>query len=74
MELKTQGSRRLQQEAERQSILVVDDDALIRDLVAKVLKNYRILQADNGEDALGILREERVDVVLTDVMMPSMNG
>ncbi len=74
MQLKAQGARHLQQEAERQSILVVDDDALIRNLIAKVLKDYRILQADNGEDALAMLRDERVDVVLTDVMMPSMNG
>jgi signal transduction histidine kinase len=72
--LKAEGARHLRLEGEQHSILVVDDDLLIRELVAKVLSDYRVLQADNGQDALGILMQEKVDVVLTDVMMPSMNG
>jgi len=56
------------------SILVVDDEIVIRDLCSKVLKGYRILQAGNGEEALKLLERESVDIVLTDVMMPRMNG
>ncbi|AMV71298.1 HAMP domain-containing sensor histidine kinase [Desulfuromonas carbonis] len=56
------------------SILVVDDEIVIRDLCSKVLKGYRILQAGNGEEALKMLERESVDIVLTDVMMPRMNG
>jgi signal transduction histidine kinase len=55
-------------------VLIVDDDALIRDLCARVLSHYRVLQADNGRDALQLLERERVDLVLTDVMMPAMDG
>jgi len=56
------------------TILVVDDEAVIRDLCGKVLKGYRVLEAENGEDALELLDREDVDLVLTDVMMPRMNG
>ena len=56
------------------SILVVDDEIVIRDLCSKILNGYRILQAANGEEALKILERESVDIVLTDVMMPRMNG
>jgi len=56
------------------TILVVDDEAVIRELCAKVLKGYRVLEAENGEEALDLLDREDVDIVLTDVMMPQMNG
>lgn len=65
---------RLRQEQDRGGILVVDDESVIRDLCAKVLKGYRIHHAANGEEALQIIAREPVDVVLTDVMMPRMNG
>lgn len=55
-------------------ILIVDDEDVIRELCAKALRGYRILQAADGAKALGILEQETVDVVLTDVMMPQMNG
>jgi signal transduction histidine kinase len=56
------------------SILVVDDEAVIRDLCVRALKGYRTFQADNGETALKLLQREEIDLVLTDVMMPRMNG
>lgn len=65
---------RLSQVPESRSILVVDDEIVIRDLCAKVLKGYRILQAGNGEEALQVLERENVDIILTDVMTPRMNG
>jgi signal transduction histidine kinase len=64
----------LQQRLDGRSILVVDDESVIRDLCAKILKGYRILQAENGAEALRLLERETVDVILTDVMMPIMNG
>lgn len=65
---------RLRQEQDRGGILVVDDESVIRDLCAKVLKGYRIYHAGDGEEAMQVIAHEPVDVVLTDVMMPRMNG
>lgn len=56
------------------TILIVDDEMVIRDMCSRVLEGYRILQAGNGREALGVLERESVDVVLADVMMPEMNG
>jgi signal transduction histidine kinase len=72
--LNVNGEPQLTQHTEGRSILVVDDEIVIRDLCAKVLKGYRILQAENGEEALKLLERETVDIILTDVMMPRMNG
>jgi hypothetical protein len=63
----------LSQRPER-CILIVDDEEVIRNLCAKVLQGYRILQAADGEEALRVLEREKADVVLTDVMMPQMSG
>lgn len=74
MRLQTEGGMETRQEEERRCILMVDDESVIRELCARVLKGYRVLQATNAEEALGILSRETVDLVLTDVMMPGMNG
>jgi len=71
--LQTERALTMQQESGR-SILIVDDEDVIRDLCAKALRGYRTLQAPDGEEALRLLAREEVDVVLTDVMMPQMNG
>jgi CheY-like chemotaxis protein len=57
-------------------ILVVDDSPTIRKVVCSILdeKGYDTLSAENGDDALGKLRGEEVDLVLTDFVMPKMNG
>ncbi len=59
---------------ERDPVLVVDDDPMIRDLCSRALDKYPVLQADNGHEALKLLEQERVGLVLTDVMMPAMSG
>jgi signal transduction histidine kinase len=63
----------LQEKAEK-NILIVDDEAIIRDLCIRALKGYRVLEARNGEDALAVFAQGGVDVILTDVMMPGMDG
>lgn len=57
-------------------ILVVDDDKNTRMLLKAVLEseNYTVVTAENGEDALYVLDESHVDLVVLDVMMPKMNG
>jgi len=61
---------------EQRQILIVDDDADIVCIVEAMLKGqgWHVLSAFNGEDALRIIREERPDLVLLDIMMPRMNG
>ncbi|MCX7635204.1 MAG: response regulator, partial [Syntrophales bacterium] len=58
-------------------ILVVDDYAMTREMIVEALQQsgYRsIKEADNGLDALNILKTDNVDLVISDVMMPQMNG
>lgn len=59
----------------RESILIVEDNADIRQYLSRELgKSYRTLEAENGEEALNILKEQEIDLILTDVMMPVMDG
>ena len=74
MRIELLGQPQLRQEPERPTLLVVDDEAAIRDLCARALSDYRIVEAENGRDALEVLDREAVDLVLVDVMMPVMNG
>src|SRR5262245_29783587 len=60
-----------------ETILVVDDDAAVREYCCSVLahEGYRVLPADSGLEALEICaRGERIDMALVDVMMPGMTG
>ena len=74
MRLETRDEAQLIQQLEKPTLLIVDDEEIIRDLCARALKDYRILQADNGQAALKILAQQEVDLVLADIMMPIMNG
>jgi CheY-like chemotaxis protein len=59
------------------SVLLVDDDAILREAVAVGLEEfgYDVLTADDGESAQAVvLGGARVDVVVTDVVMPKMSG
>lgn len=58
------------------TILVADDQALVRLAVKGILrsKEYEILEVDNGADALALARGHRPDLVLLDVQMPELNG
>ena len=58
-----------------ETILIVEDNADIRQYLSQELKpSYQILEAGNGAEALNILKEKEVDLILTDVMMPVMDG
>ena len=55
-------------------LLIVDDERLEREgvkyLLAQENKEWRIYETANGKDALRILREEKIDLLLTDIKMP----
>ncbi len=57
-------------------ILLVEDDVEIRDVLGEALEleGHAVMTASNGRDALDVLRTERPDVVLLDLMMPVMDG
>lgn len=60
-------------------ILIVDDEAHIRMLIEQTLEELEdegvvFLMAENGEEALQIISEEKPELVFLDVMMPKMNG
>lgn len=58
------------------SILVAEDDtALNRMICAKLTKaQYRPIPAFDGQDALSVLEQEHIDLIISDVMMPHMDG
>ena len=57
-------------------VLVIDDEAHIRRVIELKFKNqgYRVTTATNGEEGLDIIQTEQPDVVITDIMMPKMDG
>src|SRR3982751_2479803 len=57
-------------------VLLVDDDRAIRDSLARALdlEGYEVLTATDGAAALEVVREEHPDVIVLDVMMPSVDG
>ncbi len=55
-------------------ILIVDDNFEMRTYLKTILNAYTCLEAENGEEALKLLSNEKIDFVLTDYMMPVMNG
>lgn len=60
----------------KNNILVVDDEKEIRDLLEINLKveGYNVFKAENGEEALKILEDTKIHLIVLDVMMPKMDG
>jgi DNA-binding NtrC family response regulator len=58
------------------SVLIVDDDQMIVDLLATVLKKcgLKVYRAKNGFDAWNLYNNAKIDLVLTDIQMPDMDG
>jgi CheY-like chemotaxis protein/chemotaxis signal transduction protein len=63
-------------DAERRVVLVVDDSATIRALHRSVLQSvgYDVVTADDGAEGLSLLHRRGVDLVITDIQMPRMDG
>ena len=60
------------------TLLVVDDEPdamrLFQRMLTSATSGYRVLRAGNGREALNILRSQRVDAILLDLVMPGMDG
>jgi CheY-like chemotaxis protein len=60
---------------DKKRVLIADDEPGIRLVVTRMLdKDYIVLEASNGEEAVQMAGRERPDVILMDLMMPSMDG
>lgn len=58
------------------TVLLVEDENPVRLFGARALrsKGYKVVEAHNGEDALELLRDENFDLLITDMIMPNVNG
>ncbi len=56
------------------TILVVDDNESNIDMILAILKEYDVIPSTSGEDALALIKEESIDLVLLDILMPGMDG
>src|SRR5579862_2458789 len=58
------------------TILVVDDRPTNRDLLVTLLgyRKHRVLQASDGDEALRVVLAERPDLIISDILMPTMDG
>lgn len=57
-------------------VLVVDDEVGIRDVIKEycLFEHFDVLEAENGYDAINILKDNEVDIIVLDIMMPKMDG
>lgn len=58
------------------TVLIVDDEERIRLLIKEYCLNekYTVLEASDGIQALDVIKENKVDIVILDIMMPNMDG
>ena len=58
------------------TILIVDDSIIPRQMLSELLKGYnlKVIEAENGNEAQEKLNSEKIDLVVTDLIMPKMNG
>lgn len=58
------------------NILIAEDEERLRKIVVKYLSNegFRVLEAENGEEALEIFEKNEIDLAILDVMMPKVDG
>lgn len=56
------------------TILVVDDTVENLDVLEELLQEYRVIDATNGKDAIALVKQQKPDLILLDIMMPNMDG
>ena len=73
--LNNSGTLKISEKNDKPCVMVVEDNDDFRSFIAECLKErYRIVEANNGENALDLLHNNNVDIILSDVMMPVMDG
>ncbi|MBE8721522.1 hybrid sensor histidine kinase/response regulator transcription factor [Sphingobacterium pedocola] len=62
-------------EMQQLNLLLVEDNEDLRQTIQSILsRNYNVFQANHGEEALAILHQHEIDIVISDIMMPVMDG
>ncbi len=61
-------------DADAQKILLVEDHADVRYYISSLLRDYQLIEADNGRQALELAYQEIPDIIISDIMMPEMDG
>ncbi|MFI3260319.1 MAG: response regulator transcription factor [bacterium] len=58
------------------NILVVDDEILIREVIKEylIIEGYNVKEATNGLEAIELYKQEKIDLIIMDIMMPKMDG
>lgn len=58
------------------SVLVAEDDKLIRTIFAEIVagEGFDVVEADNGQQALDLVTSRKIDMIISDMRMPLMNG
>lgn len=58
------------------TVMIVDDEELIRNMIHKSLSKtgYKVLEAENGKQALEIVEKESIDLIIADLVMPEKGG
>ena len=58
------------------TILIADDEKEIRELLRLYLENekYQVIEAEDGQQALDLLRRQKIDLCILDIMMPKIDG
>jgi DNA-binding response OmpR family regulator len=58
------------------NILIIEDDDFFRELIRKKLssQDFKVSEAINGEDGLIMIKEERPDLILLDLLLPNIDG
>jgi len=62
-------------EMDRKTVLIADDEPAVRKLVRRMLdKDYDVIEAENGTEAVNLAGSLRPDIIFMDMMMPKVNG
>jgi two-component system KDP operon response regulator KdpE len=61
---------------QRRTVLIIDDDQTLRELIRIQLEHedYTVIKAENGQEGIDAVREQRPDMVILDLTMPGMDG
>lgn len=59
---------------QRYTILIVDDEPSLRDILSQILHGYEVTVVQNGSEAIAALGDASYEMVITDLMMPQVDG
>ena len=74
-EVTVEAAQATPQNAQAPSILIVEDNVELRTFLMQTLsEDYKVSEVGNGQEALDFVKEQQPDLILSDIMMPIMNG